>query len=340
MHLKDVLINLKGLFVFLKKKRIIILCVSLLAGILGVVYAWTSKPSYIAEMTFATESDNSLKLGNYAGIAAQFGFDLGGGGNSIFEGNSLVELLKSQLLVEKTLLSPIDSSKDSPLMIELYITNHSIKSKTESESFTGLFRQNAPDKKRLHDSLLQAVYMRIYKSGLDVAKKDKSLDFITITMKDNNEIYAKRFVDLLTTNAIDFYTLNKTRKSAYNVQILQRQTDSVRNILFGNISELANINDLNINPSKQIGRSPSQRKQVDMQVNVTLYGELLKNLELAKLMLRKDTPLIQVINNDELPLTKKKMGRLLGGILFAMIAGVLTCSFYSIKYFLNTSINS
>ncbi len=60
--------------------------------------------------------------------------------------------------------------------------------------------------------------------------------------------------------------------------LLQRQTDSVKNLLTGNITSIAVSNDLNVNPLKQVMRTGVQRKQVDMQVNGTLYGELAKNL--------------------------------------------------------------
>jgi uncharacterized protein involved in exopolysaccharide biosynthesis len=48
------------------------------------------------------------------------------------------------------------------------------------------------------------------------------------------------------------------------------------------------------------------------------------NLELAKLALRKETPLIQVIDRPILPLKKEKLGKLKSLILGGFLAGFLT----------------
>ncbi len=302
---------------FLFSRWLVILIIVFLFGLLGILYAWLKKPIFTAEMSFTTETESGGKLNAYAGLAAQFGFDLGGGSNNIFEGDNLAELLKSRTLIKKTLLSPSGNGND--LMIEEYLVENLDDLKKEGIAFT-------PDKIGKHrptDSILNSVCQDIAKTELEVFRKDKKLSIIIIKMVGGNEWFCKRFVDLLAGNAIQFYTDYKSRKARQNVEILQKQTDSVRGMLFGSITDVAAINDLNVNPMRQSLRTPSQRRQVDVQVNGTLYGELLKNLELSKMALRKETPLIQVIDTPELPLVKKKPGRLLTGIMFAFVGGFL-----------------
>lgn len=319
MTVVDVIRKMTLLARYLLSKWVIILAITLCFGILGVLYAWLQKPIYIAEMSFTTETESASKLGAYAGIAAQFGFDLGGSTNNMFEGDNLVDLLKSRNLVEKTLLS--NSGNGKSLMIDEYLKNIEYKPKgNEGEiNFSGDVSSNT----RVEDSLLTVVYKDILGQELEVFKKDKKISVIIIKMKNRNEHFAKRFVELLALNTIHFYTDYKSKKSRQNVEILQRQTDSVRSILFGSINDVAVINDLNVNPLRQAMRIPAQRRQVDVQVNSTLYGELLKNLELSKLALRKETPLIQIIDTPRFPLEKKKLGRFKGGIVFAFIGGSL-----------------
>jgi uncharacterized protein involved in exopolysaccharide biosynthesis len=68
---------------------------------------------------------------------------------------------------------------------------------------------------------------------------------------------------------------------------------------------------------------PSQRKQVDVQANSAIYTEVVKNLEIARGMLQRETPLIQIIDQPVLPLANDKTGKfkalLTGGILGAII---------------------
>ena len=52
----------------------------------------------------------------------------------------------------------------------------------------------------------------------------------------------------------------------------------------------------------QAGRINQNRSKIDLQITVTLYGELIKSLKLAEVSLRKQTPLIQIIETPHYPL--------------------------------------
>jgi uncharacterized protein involved in exopolysaccharide biosynthesis len=59
----------------------------------------------------------------------------------------------------------------------------------------------------------------------------------------------------------------------------------------------------------------------------TIFGEVVKNLELAKFTLSQETPVIQIVDKSYLPLKKeqesKLKGLLLGGFLGAFITIVV-----------------
>jgi uncharacterized protein involved in exopolysaccharide biosynthesis len=65
----------------------------------------------------------------------------------------------------------------------------------------------------------------------------------------------------------------------------------------------------------------------------TLVSQLVKDLELAKITLRKETPLIQVINVPIYPLQKDKPGRLSTAILGAFLLGFVIIAFYTLNLF-------
>jgi hypothetical protein len=110
-----------------------------------------------------------------------------------------------------------------------------------------------------------------------------------------------------------------------NVAILQKQTDSVRIELNAAILGVASTIDNNPNPnmSRQALRVPSQRRQVDVQANTAILQELIKNLEMAKVALRNETPLIQIIDRPIIPLKKDRVSKrnslLTGGFLSGFI---------------------
>ena len=110
------------------------------------------------------------------------------------------------------------------------------------------------------------------------------------------------------------------------MEILERQTDSIRAELNNAISGVATANDntFNLNPALNIRRVPSARKQVDVQANTAILTELVKQTELAKVALRRETPLIQVLDRPILPLKKEHFGKKKGLVLGGFLAGFLT----------------
>jgi len=328
----------KESIIFLLGKWKTLFLVAVITGLIGIVKTWLQDPKYTAQMTFVAENEKGGGLGGYASIAAQFGLDIGGGGSgSAFAEENLVELLKSRMLIDKTLLSTYNNN----LFIEQYITNHRINKNWSKD--TALSKINFQSKldggyERKRDSIFNSIANNIILNEIAVDKVDKKLDIIYIKMSDLDMIYAKRFIEKLASNAIAFYTSYKTEKNQTNVNILQRQTDSVKAMLFGSINDVASINDLNVNPIKQSLRTNGQKRQIDLQVNSALYTELLKNLELAKLTLRKETPLIQIIDTPKLPLKNEKKGRLFMGVIFGFLGSFLCALFLLIKKWVAESV--
>lgn len=324
---------LRKTYKFLFKQKWNILLSGIFFAALGVLIIWWIGPIYTAQMSFVSENDKSSKAGSYASIAAQFGIDIGLGGGGAFEGENLIEFFKSRRLIDQTLLSP--SGMDDKLIIDWYIENNNLKNKwkRKDESVLGInfFKDLNNNYTRKHDSLLNLVADEIIKKRLDIDKKDKKIDFIFLKIESNNQEFGKIFIETLANNAIKYYSEYKTKKSKQNVDLLQRQTDSVREELYGKMGQVAQQNDLNINPLKQQLKVPAQKIQSNLQVNATVYSELVKNLELAKLTLLKETPLIQIIDKPRLPLKNQIISYKVAIALFFSI-GVFI--FSALKVFL------
>ena len=175
------------------------------------------------------------------------------------------------------------------------------------------------------DSVLGVISIGLIKNNIAVAQQDKKLSIIKVEVKATDERFAKYFAEALVAQVSRFYVDTKTQKSAKNVAILQHQADSVRQRLNAAISGVALANDANpnLNPTMQVLRAPSQQRQVDVQANTAILTELVKNLELAKLALRRETPLIQVIDKPIFPLEVDKVGKLKGLVLGGFLAGFL-----------------
>jgi hypothetical protein len=343
ISLKDLINKIKELWRYLLKRWTIILFTGILGGILGFTYAYFKKTIYKAELSFALEDDKSSGggIGAAMGLVSQFGIDLGGtGGGGAFTGDNLLLLFKSRSMVESALLTPQYINKKKQTLAEYYISFNELRKswKKNSKLKSIEFLPNA-DRSKFNlqqDSILGSIYNSIIKSNLLVDKVDKKLSVITVKVNSKNEIFSKFFTEALVKTVSDFYVNTKTKKSAQNVNILQRQTDSVRRELNAAITGVASSVDVNpnANPALQILRAPSQRRQVDVQANQAILTQLVANLEISKVSLRKETPLIQVIDRPILPLEKEKVGKIKGFVFGAIIAGFLVVLILLIRRFL------
>ena len=316
----------------------IILLAGIIGACLGLAYSFIKKPIYTATLSFALEDEKGGGgLGGALGLASSFGIDLGGGGGSIFTGSNLTELFKSRAMVEKTLLSPVVVDGKTISLAEMYIQNQEWRKKwNEKPKLASI--QFLPDTKRkyftrVHDSILGVMYQDLSKTGLSVGQKDKKISIITIDVNSTNELFSKYFTEALVKEVSDFYVTTKSKKARMNMDILERQTDSIRRELNGAITgvAVANDNTFGLNPAMNVRRAPSARRQVDVQANTAILTELVKQTELAKVTVRKETPLIQVIDQPILPLKKEKFGKAKGILMGGFLAGFLIVIFLIIR---------
>jgi uncharacterized protein involved in exopolysaccharide biosynthesis len=328
--LRELIIKLLEWWKYLLSKWLIILIFFILGGAFGLLYSYSQKPIYKAQLSFALEDDKPIGgVGSAAGLASQFGIDLGGSGGGAFSGDNLLELMKSRAIVEKTLLTSVDIKGKEQTLAELYISFNKIRQfwQKNSQLKNIQFIPNADRSKFTlqQDSLLGKFYNAIISANLTVNKTDKKLSIIDITVNSENELFSKFFAEKLAKTVSDFYIITKTKKSVQNVDILQHQTDSVRHELNIAITGVASSKDAepNPNPTRLILGVPSQHRQVDATADQAILTELVKNLEFSKVSLRKETPLIQVIDTPILPLEKTKAGKLKGLIWGGMTSGFL-----------------
>ena len=332
ISLKDLLIKLKELYRYLLSKWIIIVMFTLIGAALGFTYALFEKTVYQASSTFVLEEgESSGGMGQYAGIASVVGIDLGAGGGGVFQGDNIMELYRSRKMIKNALLSP---TTDNPkkMLIDLYMSfNPSLNNTGEKIDFH--LNSDQPFSRK-QDSLLNIVVKDINQNHLSVSKPDKKLSIIKVDVRASSEVFAKDFNDEIVKKVNDFYVTTKTKKSQQNVNILQHKTDSVRAVMNGAIYTAVAVSDAtpNLNPTRQIQRAaPAQKAQFSAETNRTVLGELVKNLEMTKMALLKESPLIQIIDQPVFPLEKEIFGKIKGLMMGGFLFGFITVFFLIFK---------
>ena len=329
ISLKELILKIKEWISYLWSKKWTIITAGIIGCALGLAYSFIKKPIYTATTTFVLESgEKGGGLGAYAGLAAMAGIDLGGGGGGIFQGDNILELYKSRSMMEKALLDTVDIDGKKISLIDHYVAVNKLREKWDQMPETKDVVFNATPN-RIKDSLMTDIINNINKNILSVTKPDKKLSIIKVDVKSEDEQFAKLFNEKIVQMVNDFYVETKTRKSLDNIAILQHQTDSVKAVMYGAIYQSAAVADAtpNLNPTRQVLRTPAVRSQANAEANKAIYSELVKNLELAKITARKEAPLIQVIDEPVYPLNKETMGKSLSAIVGSLIFSIISVFF-------------
>lgn len=345
--LKNVILSLKKWIVFLRSKMLIVAIISILAGSIGFLYAhFVNKIKYEAELTFALEDgqSNSNPLSGALGLASSFGIDIGGASSGLFGGSNIIELIKTRRIVERTLLT-LSSTYPNEVLANQYLILTGLKNNFSDEQWQNIkfsIKQSRETLNFKQDSVLGELHSLILKNNLVVSQPDKKVSFIKIQFRFEDEVFSKEFVKAIIKEVSEFYVFTKSQKAKKNVDILIRQADSVRNELNQAITGVAVANDetYNLNPALNVKRISSSKKQIDVQANTAILTELVKNLEIAKMTLMRETPLIQVVDEPVLPLKKEGKKRIKAFTLWFFFGGLLSSSWIILKKIFNDLMNN
>ncbi|NLR78614.1 Wzz/FepE/Etk N-terminal domain-containing protein [Chitinophaga eiseniae] len=330
MSIKELILKARKWINFLLTKWLIIAIVGILGIGLGIFYSVIKRPTYKAELTFIVEDNKSNPLSAYAGIASQFGIDLSGTSTSgVFAGDNIIGFLKSRLMIEKALLTEAVNVNKKMTLADLYISiNEKHKQWKKKIELANISFPVDVDRKKfslVQDSVLGELCKEILEKNLIVEKVDKKLSFIAVSCDSKSEFFSQQFTENLVKDAIDFYVDTKTLRSKSNVDKLQQKADSMEQLLNRKTYAAATIQDINQNPAKRIATVGLELDSRDKMILQTIYGEVLKNLEVSKMSMLQDIPLIQVIDKPILPLKQEKLGKLKGAIFGGFVAVFFAC---------------
>ena len=317
-------------FLIAKKNYIVLVSCSIL--FFTISHNYILNPVHYARTTFVLDNDSTSSMGDLSSIASLAGINPSSfiEASSLFQIDNIQELYKSNAMIKKTLLSKSKINKKNVLIIERFIKAENLEKKWIR---LGLDIKNLSlnNSSRVQDSLIKDLVKLIKKQYLLVDKPSRKTTILEIGFDHKDEVLAKIFNENLVKIVNEFYHKTKTLKTGLNLKILQRQSDSVKIILDTSIMLLAEIDQSipNANPISKVNLVPYQKAMIDVQTNSAIYGELLKQLELAKVTHRNNMPLIQVIDKPSYPLENsrwKLFKTLIYGLIFGFSFSVFSLS--------------
>lgn len=325
--LKEVILGLSGWYSFFLSKWKTLLLAGVIGVVLGALVSIFKRPVFHAETSFVLEEGDAGGISQMSGLASLVGVNLGslGGTSGLFQGDNIMELYRSDRMLSETMLSPFNEDQ---LLIDRFIEFEKLDKKWASKvDFSALdFSLPREQFTVTQDSVVKEVAELIRDYQLSVAKPDRKLSIIQVSISSKDERFAKAFNEKLVEKVNAFYFETKTKKTGENLAILQGQADSVRSILDESIGAFASATDRvpNVNPLLSSATIESKKRQIDVQATGAVYQEIVKNLEIAKVNHRNNSPLIQIIDSPRLPLKRSEIRLVKGMVLGGIIVGLLT----------------
>ena len=339
---KGLLNNLRSWFSFLSFKIKDIIKLSFLFLLLTLAYNYIKSPIHYARTSFVLDSESSSNsIGDIASLASLAGINASSfiDASSLFQIDNIQELYRSSSMLKQTLLTKSTFGNETEMLINRFGREEKIDKKWNKLGVDFTNQSLFQSKSRLHDSVLFEALKIIKEKYLIVDKPSRKTTILEIGFDHKDELLAKSFNENLVSIVNKFYFKTKTQKTGENLKILQRQADSVKNVLDNSILFLAEKDQSipNPNPLTKVSLVPYQKALVDVQANGAIYQEIVTQLELAKVTHRNKTPLIQIIDKPTLPLENSRLTflecliyGLFGGLLLSVIYFSLTRFYHSL----------
>lgn len=337
--LKQIIVKVTEKVYYLRSKWLLIILAGLIGASIGFIKSSMQKIYYTATLSFTLEEEKAggSGLSGAMGLASQFGIDLGSSAGSLFTGDNLITLMRSRRIIEQTLIQPVMLDGREITLAEFYINFKQLREKwaKDPDLLKVHFPPGVDMNKFTRDQVvvLNGIFEQILEESLNVGQKDKKTSVIYIDFKSENELFSKLFVEELIKQVSDFYVFTKSKKAKENVTILQNQADSIRRLVYANIEGVAATvdNNFNLNPALKRQAVGGTKRQVEIQANTIMLTQTVQNLEMAKLTLRKETPLIQPIDLPQLPLPKKKPSTMITTVTNGIL-GIILMTVFLIIY--------
>lgn len=309
------------------------LVIGIVAGVLGILYASTQKVKYKSRLTFALDDNGGSGggIGNFLNLASQFGLNIGSG-KDIFAGDNIIEIMKSRRMIEKVLLS-VDTFNNKPYTFIEYFLDESERRKSNPKLENIHFPVGQPraDFSYKQDSVLYDIYKEFDDNYIIAQRPDRKLSIYEINVTSPDEKFTKDFTDRIVAETNSFYIEIRTKKAKETLDILEDRVASMKGNLNSSITNRAAVQDVNVNPAFSAAQVPVLKQQTNIQVYSAAYGEMFKNLELARFQYLNEIPLMQIIDNTDYPMQKIKLGKLKAAILFAFFAELLLLTVLGVR---------
>ena len=303
----DIIDLLKKLY----RSRKLILKISFSFAILGVVVALQSPVKFSSETIFITQNQETGPS-SLSGVASLVGINLGSSSGGEIPSTMYPQIIES-VKFKRLLLDKIIDKKNNLTLKKFIIEYYSIEEIEEKEiSDLGMTITEEECFEILSDDVLK----------VEVNQND---GFVSINAElpvaEYSAIVAKFSRELLQNIIIE----NKIETARQNLIFSESQLIEKKKEFDNIYSKLAFFSDSNLNSVNSFVLNEKNKLESEFQIISSVVEEISKQVEQAKLQLKKDTPVFSTIQEAVIPVDRSSPKRTLLVIIFGFLGFILSC---------------
>lgn len=320
-----------------KGKKKIIFSVAVF-GLIGVLIALVSPREYVSKTTMMPETSGAAaKMGNISSLAAMAGFNIDMSGTEELSpavypqittsAPYLLELINSKIVPgvgekELTLIEWCSNIKNRGIwyILKEYTIGLPGKIFGGKEKAKPASQGNTIRLSNREDKVIKLIKKNV---TLEV---DQKYGFLTLSAAFTNAEVSAQVADQARELLQKYVTQYKIRKASDKLEFIEGRYNEKKSEFLKAQQNLARFRDQNRNVSSAVAATEEDRLRGEFNIAQSVYNELAKQLEQAKIQVKEDTPVFSVIqpatvpNKAERP--KRAMIVLMWG-LFGVIIGLV-----------------
>ncbi len=282
--------------------------------------------TYTSKLSFMTNNDSGGGVSRLLQFAGQFGL----GGNQPVASERLVELLKSKQMVYRALLQKVEIDSTEQLLFNHYLDLFQMRKNWQEKDHLRDFKFTSKSIDKfsfLENSIAQDIYNRII-YGMVSARPGKN-GITSISCESTSEVFSKEFLITLVQTLSDYYQNKAVEQQQNTYELMKARTDSVQGALHGVEYTITKWYEDNRKPMMAGTLSPKKAMEKErLERRAEIFQEILladyKSLEIARLDLHSNKPILQIIDRPTYPLPMNVPNKLMKLIVAAFLSVVLT----------------
>jgi hypothetical protein len=310
------------------KHKLVIVLVTLLTGLGFGFKAYTTKPTYTADLTFILKE--SAGGGGLNALMGQLSF-LGGMGGGSTNADKLLTIALSDNILERVILDTASVNGKVDRIGNHLINTYELQEKWEKDTvLKGFVFSSTPSQKQNRATKHLAVMLRKNICAISFEKKSNVIA-TKVTVEDDEELALA--ISLVWYDNLSSYFMNSAiAPQQRNLKMLTAKADSIFALLNGAESSFA-VNSDKLGVINMQNKLPVGRSSRNMQMYGTMYGEVIKNKETVEFMLKTSTPSLEVLDTPFAPLEPTKRGTILMLVLGCLAGAVLSVGWFAVRFF-------